>query len=111
MFPASLLLTDNVGVPTPGNYTYEVVRADLNQPAVSLGRIVVQVQGGNATTGHTVPPTTVVANMRRSRLILGRFFSQVVRCPRPPARRPGAQPQSPTSSSRSRRYCPETRSL
>ena len=60
--PASLLLTDNVGVPTPGNYTYEVVRADPNQPAVSLGQIVVQVQKGNATTPPSVtsvPPTPV----------------------------------------------------
>jgi len=93
--PASLLLTDNVGVPTPGNYTYDVVRADPNQPAVSLGQIVVQVQKGNATTVPSVtsvPPTPVTTGAVLASDIVGRFFTQVGALTAAPRAAPAAAP-------------------
>ena len=44
-------LEDNVGVPAPGSYTYQVVQSEPNQAPVSLGQITLQVLTGISQAG------------------------------------------------------------
>jgi hypothetical protein len=62
MVPTALAIADNVGVPNPGSFTYEIVQVGPNQTPVTLGRLAVQVlqgTGSAATTNSTPAPATL----------------------------------------------------